>query len=67
MQAVVAERLSVRLEPVDLRIAPPDAQEFHDSLQRLFTEGGALACMWICRPARLLVFELALVLLLCRC
>jgi hypothetical protein len=44
VQAVVAERVSVRLEPVDLRIAPPSAQEFHDSLQRLFTEGGIPAC-----------------------
>jgi hypothetical protein len=39
VQAVVEERLSVRLEPVALRLKPPSAQEFHDSLQRLFTEG----------------------------
>ena len=38
-QAVVSERLSVRLEPVDLRLQPPTAQEFHDSLQQLFTAG----------------------------
>lgn len=39
MQAVVSERLSVRLEPVDLRLKPPSAQEFHDSLQHLFATG----------------------------
>jgi tRNA U34 5-carboxymethylaminomethyl modifying GTPase MnmE/TrmE len=39
IEAVVAERLSVRLEPVDLRLQPPTAQQFHDSLQRLFAAG----------------------------
>lgn len=44
VQTVVEERLSVRLEPVDLRLKPPSAQEFHDSLQRLFSEGCPLLC-----------------------
>ncbi len=43
VQAVVSERLSVRLEPVDLRLQPPTAQEFHDSLQRLFAAGAPTA------------------------
>lgn len=53
-QTVVEERLSVRLEPVDLRLKPPSAQEFHDSLQRLFSEGCSLLC-WtpLCAPARM--------------
>ena len=39
IEAVVSESLSVRLEPVDLRLEKPSASEFHDSLQELFAAG----------------------------
>ncbi len=39
IEAVVQEGLSVRLEPVDLRLEKPSAATFHDSLQALFDAG----------------------------
>lgn len=39
IEAVMQEGLSVRLEPVDLRLEKPSAATFHDSLQALFDAG----------------------------
>ena len=47
-QAVVSDRLDVRLEPVDLRLKPPSAAEFHHSLQTLFSEGACLVSECSC-------------------
>ncbi len=41
IEAVVSEGLSVRLEPVDLRLEKPTAESFHDSLQALFDAGAS--------------------------
>lgn len=39
IEQVVAEGLSVRLQPVDLRLEKPSAASFHHSLQALFDAG----------------------------
>jgi hypothetical protein len=39
IEETVGEMLDVRLEPVNLRMAVPSSQEFHDTLAELFTHG----------------------------
>ena len=39
IEAVVAERLAVSLEPVDLQLEKPSTASFHESLQALFDAG----------------------------
>ena len=39
IEDVVGRTLDLRLEPVDIRMDPPTAQDFHDSLQQLFSSG----------------------------
>jgi len=38
-ESVVMERLDVRLEAADIRIAPPGVEEYHADLGKLFSEG----------------------------
>lgn len=42
VDATVGDLLSLRMEPVLLRMDPPSAAEFHHSLQELFDKGALL-------------------------
>jgi len=41
----VGKSLDLKLEPVDIHMDPPSAQEFHNSIQDLFTAGGCLLAL----------------------
>ena len=45
IEAAVSERLEIRLEPVAIHLAVPNAQEFHTSIQDLFAKGKPLALL----------------------
>lgn len=44
IEATVGEALNLRLEPVIIAMDPPAAQDFHESLQHLFAQGGLQCC-----------------------
>lgn len=49
IEATVGQVLDLRLEPVTIAMDPPAAQDFHNSLQTLFTQGGGVSyCVVSC-------------------
>ena len=43
VEQVVGAALNLRLEPLDIQLEPPNAQQFHNSIQDLFNTGQILA------------------------